>query len=401
VSFWNPKARLWIKGRITVFEKLKKAMGRNPQNVVWMHCASLGEFEQGKPVLKLYKENFPEATTVVTFFSPSGYEIIKKKNEFDHVFYLPMDSYINAKRWMKILKPQLVLWVKYEYWHYYLQEINRKDIPLLLISGVYRSDQIFFKWYGGFYREMLKCFTHFFLQNESSKNLLINLVAEEKISVSGDTRCDRVILTAENFKHIPAIQKFCGDYRVIVVGSTWEDDEAIWVHYVKEHPEIKFILAPHEVDKENINDIQKAFEGSILFSEWEINSSKLESNCLIIDNIGMLSKLYNYATITYIGGGFGADGLHNILEPAVFGKPVIFGPEYDKNFEAQELIDCKGALSIQSAIELEEVVDQLFSDKEELENRGNAARNYIYQNTGASQKIIEFIKDKITLKAVR
>jgi 3-deoxy-D-manno-octulosonic-acid transferase len=239
------------------------------------------------------------------------------------------------------------------------------------------------------------------LQNESSKNLLINLVAEEKISVSGDTRCDRVILTAENFKHIPAIQKFCGDYRVIVVGSTWEDDEAIWVHYVKEHPEIKFILAPHEVDKENINDIQKAFEGSILFSEWEINSSKLESNCLIIDNIGMLSKLYNYATITYIGGGFGADGLHNILEPAVFGKPVIFGPEYDKNFEAQELIDCKGALSIQSAIELEEVVDQLFSDKEELENRGNAARNYIYQNTGASQKIIEFIKDKITLKAVR
>ena len=371
-----------------------KALGRNPQNVIWMHCASLGEYEQGKPVLKLYKENFPEANIVVTFFSPSGYEIIKKKNEFEHIFYLPLDSFINAKRWIKILKPQLVLWVKYEYWHYYLQEIKRKDIPLLLISGVYRPDQIFFKWYSSFYRDMLKNFTHFFLQNESSKNLLVNLVAEEKISVSGDTRCDRVIHTAENFSELPAIQKFCGDYPVIVAGSTWEDDEAIWIHYVKEHPEIKFILAPHEVDKENINDIQKAFEGSILFSKWEINSSESESNCLIIDNVGMLSKLYYYATITYIGGGFGADGLHNILEPAVFGKPVIFGPEYDKNFEAQQLIDCKGAISIKSAIELEEVVNQLFSDKEELEKRGIAARNYIYKNAGASQKIITFIKEK-------
>lgn len=395
VSFWSPKARLWIKGRIGIFEKVKREIGKNPKNVVWIHCASLGEYEQGKPVLKLYKENFPEAIIVVTFFSPSGYEIIKKKNELEYIFYLPMDSFINAKRWLKILQPKLVLWVKYEYWYYYLEEIKRKNIPLLLISGVFRPNQIFFKWHGGFYRKMLKNFTHFFLQNEDSKKLLSSLVDEEKIYVSGDTRCDRVIQTVENFSDIALIQKFCGDYPVVVAGSTWEDDEVVWIHYVKSHPEIKFIIAPHEVDEENIKDIQREFEGSILFSNAVNDYEKLNSNCLIIDNIGTLSKLYHYASITYIGGGFGADGLHNILEPAVFGKPVLFGPEYDKNFEAHELINCYGAISISSAIELEDAVNHLFSHPDELKERGEAARKYIYQNAGASQKIIHFIKEKI------
>ncbi|MEO6705923.1 MAG: glycosyltransferase N-terminal domain-containing protein, partial [Ginsengibacter sp.] len=346
VSFWNPKAKLWITGRRNVFEKLQQALPSSlHRKTIWMHCASLGEFEQGRPVLQKIKEEAPEATIVITFFSPSGYEIVKNNKEFKNVFYLPMDSFFHAKKWIRILRPDLVLWVKYEYWHYYLQEIKRKNIPLLMVSGVYRSNQIFFRWYGGFYKKMLQCFTHFFVQNEDSKEQLQKIITGEKITVSGDTRCDRVIDIAENFTEVPGIKEFCGDKKVIVAGSTWEDDEAQWTHFVKQHPEIKFIIAPHEIDEENLADIKEGFPGSVFYSELREKKVLGEtSNCLIIDNIGMLSRLYHYATITYVGGGFGDNGLHNILEAAVYGKPVLFGPDYEKNFEAQELIDCSGAL---------------------------------------------------------
>jgi len=235
------------------------------------------------------------------------------------------------------------------------------------------------------------------VQNISSKEQLQKLVANEKITFSGDTRCDRVINIAENFIEVPGIQDFCGNNKVIVAGSTWEDDEAEWTHFVKTHPEIKFIIAPHEVDKENLNDVKKEFYNSIFYSEWiAINktngNSDLKTNCVIIDNIGMLSRLYKYATITYVGGGFGYNGLHNILEAAVYGKPVIFGPEYEKNFEAEEMIESTGAISIESAIELEKIVNNLLNKPEEIESRGNAAKNYIYNNAGASQKIINYIQ---------
>jgi 3-deoxy-D-manno-octulosonic-acid transferase len=402
VSFWNKKAKLWIRGRKNVFEKLQTDLesSTNKKNI-WMHCASLGEFEQGRPVLQKLKEEFPEINIVITFFSPSGYEIVKRNKEFTKVFYLPMDSFIHAKKWLNILQPDLVLWVKYEYWHFYLQEIKRRNIPLIMISGVYRRNQIFFKWYGGFYKKMLQCFTHFFVQNASSKEQLQKLIRKEKITVSGDTRCDRVIDIAENFTEVKGIAEFCGNHKVIVAGSTWEDDEAQWIHFIKQHPEIKFIIAPHEIDKENITDVKKEFPNSILYSEW-IEKDVLgiryqEPTCLIIDNIGMLSRLYYYATVTYVGGGFGDDGLHNILEAAVYGKPVIFGPEYGKNFEAEELIHCFGAISIANALELEKVVNGLINKEEELASRGAAARNYIYKNAGASQKIISFIKNKKTV----
>ena len=396
VSFWNKKANLWISGRKNVFEKLQTDLESSTnKKIIWMHCASLGEFEQGRPVLQKLKEEFPEINIVITFFSPSGYEIVKKNKEFTKVFYLPMDSFIHAKKWLNILQPDLVLWVKYEYWHYYLQEIKRRNIPLMMISGIYSGNQVFFKWYGSFYKKMLQCFTHFFVQNVSSKEQLQKIIEKEKITVSGDTRCDRVIDIAENFKEIKGIAEFCGHQKVIVAGSTWEDDEAEWIHFVKQHPEIKFIIAPHEIDKENLADVKKEFPNSVFYSEL-LKASPLEefgeATCLIIDNIGMLSRLYYYATITYVGGGFGDDGLHNILEAAVYGKPVIFGPEYGKNFEAKELIDCSGALSIESALELEEVVNALINKEEELASRGAAARNYIYKNAGASKKIISFIK---------
>ncbi|MEO9022632.1 MAG: glycosyltransferase N-terminal domain-containing protein [Ginsengibacter sp.] len=407
VSFWNPKARLWITGRRNIFEKLRDTVQHNVgKRTIWMHCASLGEFEQGRPVLQKIKEENPDTSIVITFFSPSGYEIVKNKKNFENIFYLPMDSFFHAKKWMNILKPDLVLWVKYEYWHYYLQEIKNRHIPLLMISGVYRSNSIFFKWYGSFYRNMLNCFTHFFVQNENSKEQLQKMIAEEKITVSGDTRCDRVINIAENFTEVPYIKDFCGSYRVIVLGSTWEDDEAVWIHFVKKHPEIKFIIAPHEIDAENLSDVKKEFPHSVFYSdliksnqipdEAERSKSFLlerseDPNCLIIDNIGTLSRLYHYATITYVGGGFGDDGLHNILEAAVYGKPVLFGPEYDKNFEAKEMIDCSGAISIESALELEKILGNLLNDEKELLTRSNAAKEYVYQNAGATQRIIAYI----------
>lgn len=403
VSFWNKKAKLWISGRRNVFEELQTALSSVPnEKIIWMHSASLGEFEQGRPVLQKIKETFPDVTIVLTFFSPSGYEIVKNNKDFRNVFYLPMDSMVHAKKWMDILNPFLVLWVKYEYWHYYLQEIKERNIPLLMVSGVYRSNQVFFKWYGGFYKKMLDCFTHFFVQNVDSKEHLQKIIPADKITVTGDTRCDRVINIAETFTEIPGIAAFCKNAKVIVAGSTWEDDEAEWTHFVRNYPEIKFIIAPHEIDEENLAEVKKEF-GGIYYSDWmkkglqatverQRATDDVEPNCLVIDNVGMLSRLYYYATITYVGGGFGDDGLHNILEAAVYGKPVIFGPEYDKNFEAEELIDSTGAISIENAIELEKVVNRLLGNHEELSSRSAAAKNYVYKNAGATEKILLFIR---------
>lgn len=306
-----------------------------------------------------------------------------------------MDSPSHARKLIAIFKPDLILWVKYEYWYYYLREIRRQKIPLLMISGIYQPRQPFFKWYGGFYRKMLESFSHFFLQNQSSKVQLESLVDPAKITVSGDTRCDRVIQIAENFTELEAIGDFCGSSRVIVAGSTWEDDEIEWTHFVRTHPEIKFIFAPHEVDTERIEELRKEFPGSLLYSELIRNSQPAANSpghCLIIDNVGMLSRLYHYASITYVGGGFGYDGLHNILEAAVYGKPVIFGPEYEKNFEAADLIESGGAVSIENALELEEVVSEMLDHPEEIDRKGKTAKNYIYMNAGASRKIVEYIQ---------
>ena len=324
----------------------------------------------------------------------------------DHIFYLPADSAGIAKKFIEEIKPTLVLWVKYEYWFYYLNELKRRNIPTLLISGIYRRNMPFFKWYGVLWKKVLNNFTHFFLQNNQSKNILEKVVATDKITVSGDTRFDRVITIAEKFEPIPQIERFCGNSRVIVAGSTWEDDEAEWVHYAKVHPEIKFIIAPHEIDKENLADVKKQFPKSIFYSEWAANwqrtagdrphttSNEPEINCLIIDNIGMLSRLYKYSTISYVGGGFGDDGLHNILEAAVYGKPVIFGPQFEKNFEAAEMIESGGGISIESAIDLEKLLNKLLSDDTELIKRGNAAKEYVYKNAGATEKIMDFIQKK-------
>ncbi|MEO6456378.1 MAG: glycosyltransferase N-terminal domain-containing protein [Ginsengibacter sp.] len=418
LAVWNFKAKLWVQGRKT-FPAIDYSKTNN--KVVWMHCASLGEFEQGRPLVETIKLNYPASIIIISFFSPSGYEITKKFKEADHIFYLPEDSAANAKRLIHQINPSLVLWVKYEYWFYYLRELKKNNIPTLLISGVYRPNMPFFKWYGVLWKKMLQSFTHFFVQNLQSKTTLAKVVQADKITHAGDTRFDRVISIAEKFDDIPGIKKFCNNQCVVVAGSTWEDDEAEWIHYVKIHPEIKFIIAPHEIDKENLADVKKKFPTSIFYSEWIAASSQQSAvsneqsvvrsqrsvireqqstgndqrstiNCLIIDNIGMLSRLYKYATVCYVGGGFRSDGLHNILEAAVYGKPVIFGPEFEKNFEAIEMMEHGGAICINNAVELEKILNQLLNNEKYLNETGKAAGNYVYNNAGATKKIMEFIK---------
>lgn len=400
VALFNIKARLGVHGRKNVFSKIKANATPPNQQLIWMHCASLGEFEQGRPVLESLKQQFPHITIVLTFFSASGYEVMKDYKGADHIYYLPIDSSSNAKRMADALNPTLVLWVKYEFWYYYLHEFKKRNIPVLLISGIFWSKHSFFKWYGKIWRQMLLCFTHLFVQNETSGNLLAAIGILENVSVTGDTRFDRVIEIAEQFEPLPLIAQFCGDSKVLVAGSTWEDDEAELTHYVRANPQIKFIIAPHEIGAEDLKDVNKAFPGSIFYStlinsqQQAINEEIKTPHVLIIDNVGMLSRLYQYADVTYVGGGFGADGVHNVLEPAVYGKPVIFGPEYEKYSEAIGLVECGGGISIENALELENTLNELWKDETLLASMGNASKNYVYANKGSSEKIIHFIQEK-------
>jgi len=401
-SLWNPKAAKWVKGRKDIFSRIDAQRLTNNGQLVWMHCASLGEFEQGRPLLEELKIKEPDCKIVLSFFSPSGYEVMKDYKGADHIFYLPMDSPANAKRFIDAISPSLVLWVKYEYWFYYLNELKQRNIPTLLVSGIFRKNQPFFKWYGGIWKKMLGAFTHFFVQNAASKELLAAIGFNENVTINGDTRFDRVLEIADKFKPVPMITEFCGSSKVIVAGSTWEEDEIELLHFVKVHPEIKFIIAPHEIDEENLKDVKREFPNSVFYSELikttgdrpGAESGGQTTNVLIIDNIGMLSSLYKYATITYVGGGFGDDGVHNVLEAAVYGKPVIFGPVYERYDEAIGLVDEEGAISVGGLIKLEEVLNRLLNDEKERERRGEAAGKYVYSNGGASGKIIQFIQEK-------
>ena len=402
-ALWNPKARLWLAGRKNLFSSINLPTAQAgcqlptaSSQVIWMHCASLGEFEQGRPLLEDIKLQYPGYRIVLSFFSPSGYEVMKDYPGADHIFYLPMDSLSNAKKFIDAVKPSLVLWVKYEYWFYYLDELKRRNIPVILVSGIFRAGQPFFKWYGGIWRAMLGCFTHFFVQNEASEKLLQTIGIKENITLNGDTRFDRVIAIAKNFEPVPHIEGFCDNNRVIVAGSTWEEDEIELLHYVKVHPEIKFIIAPHEVGEKKLNEVKKEFPNSVFYSSLAANpaAADINKNVLIIDNIGMLSRLYKYATITYVGGGFGSDGVHNVLEAAVFGKPVVFGPEYEKFAEATGLVEAGGGLSFSLPLGLEKIFTELLSDESSLKEAGDASKEFVFEQQGATGKIISYIQEK-------
>ena len=360
-----------------------------------MHCASLGEFEQGRPVLEKIKKNYPTYTIVLTFFSPSGYEIRKNYKGADFVYYLPVDSKFNAGSFIDSIQPSLVIWVKYEFWYYYLTTLRQKNIPVILIAGIFREGQPFFKWYGKIWREMLNCFHTIFVQNESSRDLLKKAGFTSYIITGGDTRFDRVIEISEMAEPLPqGILQFCNGKKVLVAGSTWPDDEKALLHYTRVHPEIKFIIAPHEIQKENLLSIQKYFGDPVFYSKLHENPDLAGKHVLVIDNIGLLSRLYKLANITYIGGGFGSDGIHNVLEAAVYGKPVVFGPVYEKFAEARDLVERGGAFSIQNAVELETLLDKLFTNAAAINESGKQAGNYVLQQRGATGVILDYIEEK-------
>ena len=396
ISLFNKKAHLWIEGRKNIFEHIHNKITADKRKKIWVHCSSLGEFEQGLPLMQELKKKYASHAIVLTFFSPSGYENEKDNKVADYVFYMPMDGLVNARKFFDIVQPSLVVFVKYEFWFYYLNKSKERNIPLLLVSGIFRDSQPFFKWYGDFYRQMLQCFTHLFVQNDDAL-VLLKSININNASVGGDTRFDRVLEIADNFKPIPAIEIFCTGKKVIVAGSTWTDDDEALDHYANTYKDYCFIIAPHDISEERLKECESLYHNSIRYSYlWkpETQNQKVNFNTLLIDNIGMLKYLYKYADICYIGGGFGADGVHNVLEAAVYNKPVIIGPEYEKYFEAVELVEKEGAFSIENALELEELFNELFEDNDLYDYCAAAAGNYVRSKAGATNGVMQYIQEK-------
>jgi 3-deoxy-D-manno-octulosonic-acid transferase len=395
VSWRSSKARLWLVGRRGLFAKLHqwKNSFSSQEKIIWMHCASLGEFEQGRPIIEQIKKEYSSYKILLTFFSPSGYEVRKNYNGADGIFYLPLDGKIAANKFINIVKPSLVVWVKYEYWFYYLTALKKKNIPVVLVSAIFREGQPFFAWYGGLWKKILKSFDHILVQNEQSISLLKTIGMNENALIAGDTRFDRVISIAESKTYLPdELIQFCKNKKVIVAGSTWEEDEEELVHYARMHEEIKFIIAPHEIDEERLQDIKKIFKNAMYYSAF------IKQNCdvqvIIIDSIGMLSSLYKLADVTYIGGGFNDSGIHNILEAAVYGKPIIFGPVYEKFIEAVDLVDRGGAFSIENALELERLLDIFLLDEDLQKSTSEVSKKYVYEKQGATNLIVQYLHEK-------
>ena len=373
-SLFNSKARLWVKGRKSIFKKLEQTLN-NTENIVWFHCASLGEFEQGKPIIQAYKAKYPTHKILLTFFSPSGYEIRKNTPLADFVCYLPADTKSNAKKFISIVKPIKVIFIKYEFWFNYMAEVKKQNISFYSVSAIFRDGQAFFKY--NWFANQLKNITHFFVQDKTSADLLKSIGLTNH-TISGDSRFDSVLSTTQNPKSFPLIKQFCKTKPTIICGSTWLKDETLLSQFIKENPQYNYIIAPHEMH--HISHLQKQ-TGAQLFSTS--NTENINSNnVLIIDSIGILSSIYQYANIAYIGGGFGS-GIHNILEAITFGLPVIFGPNYQKFNEAAELIALGGAKSISNYTELTLAIDSFANFNQTI------ATNYIKNSSGATETIIE------------
>ena len=392
MALYNPKARLWIKGRKDI---LGKAAGfiRNKtekKKTAWFHCASLGEFEQGRPLIGSFHAAKPDYRIILTFFSPSGYEIRKSYPVADGVLYIPGDTPEMARKFITILSPDIVFFVKYEYWYNHLAELKRRNIPVYMISAIFRPSQPFFRWYGSWFRKQLNNLAWFFVQDPESEQLL-KKIGITHVSVSGDTRFDRVGAIAAQSSPVKGMEHFCRDSFIMVAGSTWPEDEKTIFGFIngnKEH--CKSIIAPHEVDKERIKGLISRFGAGIQLYSGADEKSLTESRVLIIDSIGILAFLYRYATVAYIGGGFGA-GIHNILEAAASGIPVIFGPNYQKFREAQDLILGGGAFSVANPSEFMKVMEQLMNDAEAREKAGSFCLDYINTHKGATQHILHHI----------
>ena len=375
-SLYNLKAKKWVKGRENIFSELE-AVVKNQKNIVWFHCASLGEFEQGKPIIEAYKLNHPTHQILLTFFSASGFEIKKNTALANWVFYLPADTTSNAKKFINLVNPIKVVFIKYEFWFNYMYQLKKQNIPFYSVSTIFREGQVFFKYQ--WFAKQLKNVTHFFVQDEKSAELL-NSIGFSNFTISGDNRFDSVVANTKNPTKIALVELFSKNKKTIICGSTWAKDEMILIQYIKNHPENNYVIAPHELD--NISNLQKQSNGLLYSNANEKNI--FTTNVLIIDSIGLLATIYQYGNLAYIGGGFGS-GIHNILEAASFGLAVIFGPNYQKFNEAISLINKKGAISISNYEELSSAID-IFNTFDQ-----SIALNYIKENSGATNKILGLI----------
>lgn len=391
VAFFSNKMKLFVNGRKNVFKTLHQKIS-STDKTIWFHCASLGEFEQGVPIMEEIKKLKPDHKIVVSFFSPSGYEVKKNTPLAGAVVYLPMDTTTNAKKFVTAVHPSLALFVKYEFWPNYLFELQKKNIPTLLVSGVFRESQIFFKSYGGFMRRALASFDHFFLQDKNSE-MLLKSIGFSNTTVSGDTRFDRVSHQIEMDNTLKFAEEFKGNSLCVVCGSTWFEDEAVLLDYINSAPEnVKFIIAPHKIEADKIEDFtKKIVKKTVLHSSIdEVNIS--DYSVLIIDCIGLLSKLYSYADIAYVGGAMGKTGLHNILEPATFGVPIVIGKNFNEFPEAKRLRDLAGLFSISNAAECTEILNTLILNDSLRNKTGMIAGHFVNKNTGATKKIIDYLK---------
>ncbi|MFD0761885.1 3-deoxy-D-manno-octulosonic acid transferase [Lutibacter aestuarii] len=392
IALFNQKIALFINGRKETWKKIKEGISEKDK-VIWMHCASLGEFEQGRPILEKLKELHPSKKIVLTFFSPSGYEVRKNYELVDVVCYLPLDSKKNVQKFLDMLNPVLVLFVKYEFWPNYLNELKKRKIKTFLISGIFRKNQLFFKWYGGYLKKALNAFTHFFVQDETS-NQLLKSINFNNITVSGDTRFDRVFEITQQNNHLQFIQEFVNNSYTVVAGSTWKDDEDLLVNYIntKASKNEKFIIAPHNINSDAIKELKASIHKKVvMFSEKE-HQNIAEFQVFIVDTIGILTKIYSYANVAYVGGGFTKSGVHNVLEPATFGIPIVIGPNYFKFNEAKDLIKNEACFVVDNSQKLSVLLNEFFQQKTKREQAGKNALNYVKNKTGATAKILNYLQ---------
>lgn len=390
---FNIKAKQICKGRRQTFGILNEKI-KVGDRVAWVHCASLGEFEQGRPIIEAIKKQYPEFKILLTFFSPSGYEIRKNYDLADCVCYLPADTKSNARKMIELVKPELVFFVKYEFWNNYLHEFKKRNIPLYLVSAIFRENQQFFKSSvgGKWYRKMLFCFEHFFVQDENSVELLKG-IGVTNVTRAGDTRFDRVAEIAKNGKNIPLIEKFKGDNLLVVAGSTWKPDEELLAQYIHNHPEVKFVIAPHETKRANVDRLINLLKTNIICYTEASEETVMNKQVLVVDTIGILSSVYRYADLAYIGGGFGV-GIHNTLEAAIFGMPIVFGPNYLKFNEATSMVKLGVAYPISNSEDLGSVLDRMLFDKEANGKVAEECIAFTNQNLGATRVILNKVFNK-------
>lgn len=390
IAPFHKKARLMRLGQWKTNSILRKKIDPEAK-YIWFHASSLGEFEQGRPMIEKIKAQYPEYKVLLTFFSPSGYEVRKNYEGADVICYLPFDTPFRVKKFLDLANPAIVVFIKYEFWANYLKELHHRGIPVYIISAIFRPQQVFFKWYASSYRKVLLCFRHLFVQDEASRELLA-AYGIENVTVTGDTRFDRVLDVRNKARDINLVQQFVGTdttQKILIAGSSWPQDEELFVNYFNEHPELKLIIAPHEIHKEHLLGIASLLKRkSVRLSEVTSGESLANVDCLIVDSFGLLSSIYRYGNIAYIGGGFGA-GIHNVLEAAVYGIPVIFGPKYQKFKEARDLLEIGGAFTISDQASFDNRMNDLLTYEELLTESGKKAGAYVQRNAGVTDRILK------------